>query len=103
MGHDLFDSTTVALDILLRKLSRSCKQFKPTWAFALRAGFGSPQKVPFGDYTNEISGPVNYGQSADVILQHQPYRFENGRVRRDRDDPASHDIAGFHGDSSIRR
>jgi hypothetical protein len=46
--------------------------------------------------TYQVSRFIDHGKSADVILQHDVGRIDNGRICRDGENPVGHNLVGAH-------
>src|SRR5438128_2692556 len=72
------------------------QEFEPAAALALRADLAAANEIALRDDPDQLAGGIDHRQSADMTLQHGFRGFEDGGVRRGRDDGPGHDLMGAH-------
>jgi hypothetical protein len=90
--HHLVHLPTAGVNIFAGELARTNEEFDPARPLALRAGLSPAQEVALCDNADQRAGAIDHRQAADLVLQHQSHRLQNGAVRSDRYDVPCHDI-----------
>jgi hypothetical protein len=96
-SHDLGDLLPGCLNVFGSKLARPKQEFQPARPLPLSPELAAAQEIAFGHHPHELALVVDYWQSADLVLQHQPHSACDRCVGLDRNRAPCHDIVRFHG------
>src|SRR3954471_16922776 len=72
------------------------QEFEPAAALALRADLAAANEIALRDDPDQLADRIDHRKPADMVPQHGIGGFEDGGVRRDRDDGSGHDLMSAH-------
>jgi hypothetical protein len=64
----------MGVDVFVGHATWTHEEFKPSGATALCASLGPAEEIALGDNSHQRSRGVDYGKTADALLQHQTDR-----------------------------